>query len=80
VVEGKNGRGKNDGPWAGEATGAEDFYVPLLFSTSFFLAVEIEMEAEIEIIRKKIRRSELLAPGRPIRALASDGCWTARFG
>jgi hypothetical protein len=24
--------------------------------------------------------SELLAPGRPIRALASDGCWAARFG
>jgi hypothetical protein len=25
-------------------------------------------------------RTELLAPGRPIRALASDGCWAARFG
>jgi hypothetical protein len=24
--------------------------------------------------------SELLAPGRPIRALASDGSWAARFG
>jgi hypothetical protein len=27
-----------------------------------------------------LKKTELLAPGRPIRALASDGCWAARFG
>jgi hypothetical protein len=43
----------------GEATGAEEFYVPSLFSTSFFLVVEImRLLCEIQVSEKKMRKEK----------------------